>query len=77
MAAFTLFPHILVGLFISPDNPAARIAIAGYPYFSAAFIFFILNLTVIGYYQSVERVKPATFLALLRGFIFLIPSFIL
>ena len=49
----------------------------GYPYFSTAFIFFILNLTVIGYYQSVERVKPATVLALLRGFVFLIPSFIL
>lgn len=77
MAAFSLFPHILVGLFINPDNPAARIAIEGYPYFSAAFIFFILNLTVIGYYQSVERVKPATVLALLRGFIFLIPSFLL
>ena len=77
MTAFCVFPHILVGLFISPDNPAARIAIAGYPYFSAAFIFFIFNLTVIGYYQSVERVRQATVLALFRGFIFLIPSFIL
>ena len=77
MAAFSLFPHILVGLFINPNNPAARIAIEGYPYFSTAFIFFILNLTVIGYYQSVERVKPATLFALLRGFIFLIPSFLL
>lgn len=76
MAAFCLFLHVLVSLFISPDNPAARIAIEGYPYFSAAFIFFIFNLTVIGYYQSVERVKPATVLALLRGFIFLVPSFI-
>ena len=77
MAAFSLFPHILVGLFINPNNPAARIAIEGYPYFSTAFIFFILNLTVIGYYQSIERVKPATLFALLRGFIFLIPSFLL
>lgn len=76
MTAFCVFPHILVGLFISPDNPAARIAIAGYPYFSASFIFFIFNLTVIGYYQSVERVRPVTVLALFRGFIFLIPSFI-
>ena len=25
MTAFCLFPHILVGLFISPDNPAARL----------------------------------------------------
>lgn len=77
MAAFSLFPQLLVGLFISPDNAAARIAIEGYPRFSAAFVFFILNLTVIGYYQSVERVRPATVLALLRGFVFLIPSFLL
>ena len=77
MAAFSLFPHLLVGLFINPDHAAARIAIEGYPYFSTAFVFFILNLTVIGYYQSVEQVKPATALALLRGFIFLIPSFLL
>jgi Na+-driven multidrug efflux pump len=77
MTAFSLFPQLLVGLFINPDNAAARIAIEGYPYFSTAFIFFILNLTVIGYYQSVEQVKPAIALALLRGFIFLIPSFLL
>ncbi len=77
MAAFTLFPQLLVGLFLHPDNPAARIAIDGFPYFSTAFVFFIFNLTVIGYYQSVEKVKPATALALLRGFIFLIPSFLL
>lgn len=75
--AFTLFPKVLVGLFISPENPAACLAINGFPYFSVAFIFFILNLTVIGYFQSIERVKPATILALLRSFIFLIPSFIL
>ena len=75
--AFACFPHGLVGLFISSDNPAAQLAIDGFPYFSAAFIFFILNLTVIGYYQSVEKMLPATVLALLRGFVFLIPSFIL
>lgn len=77
MAAFALFPQVLVGLFIDPATESARIAIGGFPYFSTAFIFFILNLTVIGYYQSLERVRPATVLALLRGFIFLIPSFIL
>ena len=52
-------------------------AIEGFPYFSAAFVFFIFNLTVIGYYQSLEKMRHATVLALLRGFIFLIPSFIL
>lgn len=75
--AFSLFPHILVGLFVNSDNIAARLAIEGFPYFSLAFVFFIINLAVIGYYQSVEQVKPATLIALLRGFVFLVPSFIL
>lgn len=74
---FTCCPHRLVWLFLSPDSAAAEIAIKGFPYFSIGFVFFILNLSVIGYYQSVKRIKPATFFALLRGFIFLIPCFIL
>lgn len=44
---------------------------------TAAFVFFILNLTAVGYYQSVERVRPATVFALLRGVVFLVPSFFL
>ena len=76
-AAFILFPHILVGLFVNPDNTAALIAIEGFPYFSLAFVFFIINLMLIGYYQSVENVKLANLFALLRGFVFLIPCFIL
>ena len=74
---FTFCPRILVWLFISTDSAASRIAITGFPYFSIGFIFFILNLSIIGYYQSMERIKPATYFALLRGFIFLIPCFIL
>ena len=76
-AAFILFPHILVGLFVNPDNTAALIAIEGFPYFSLAFVFFIINLMLIGYYQSVKNVKLANLFALLRGFVFLIPCFIL
>lgn len=75
--AFTVFPDLLVGLFISLDSEAARIAIGGFPYFATGFIFFIVNISAVGYFQSVERIKPATTFALLRGFVFLIPSFIL
>lgn len=75
--AFTIYPDVLVGLFVSLENEAAQIAVNGFPYFSAAFVFFIVNIASIGYFQSVERIKPATFFALLRGAIFLIPSFIL
>ncbi|MDO4165298.1 MAG: MATE family efflux transporter [Bacteroides sp.] len=75
--AFIGGPKLLVGLFLPLDNAAAHIAVAGFPYYGAGFIFFILNLCFIGYYQSIERVKPATAFALLRGFIFLIPCFLL
>lgn len=76
-AAFMLCPRLLVSLFLSSDNAAAQIAIEGFPYYGTAFIFFILNIAIIGYYQSMERVKPATLFALLRGFVFLIPCFLL
>lgn len=74
---FTVYPNILVGLFISLDDEAACIAVKGFPYFAIGFIFFIVNIAAVGYFQSVERVKPATIFAILRGLIFLIPSFIL
>lgn len=77
MAAFTLLPDLLVNLFLTFDNAAARIASVGFPYYGTAFVFFILNLSVIGYYQSIESVKSAFVFALLRGFIFLIPCFVL
>ncbi len=76
-AAFSFFPEGLVGLFIPLDSNAADIAVKGFPYFSSAFVFFVLNITIIGYYQSLERMKPAVAFSLLRGCIFLVPSFLL
>lgn len=70
-------PDVLVGLFVSMYTPAAHIAINGFPYLASGFIFFVVNLAVVGYFQSVERVLPATVFALLREFIFLVPSFLI
>lgn len=75
-ALFTFFPRELIGLFIDTNNAAARLAIDGFPWFAAGFAFFVVNLCAIGFFQSIERLRPATFFALLRGFIFLVPSFI-
>ncbi len=74
---FLFAPRQLVGMFIPMQSPAAQIAIFGFPLFAAGFIPFILNLTAVGYFQSVERIRPATTFALLRGFLLLIPSFLL
>ena len=46
-----------------------------FPYYGTGFIFFILNLSIIGYYQSMEQVKPAITFAVLRGLAFLVPCF--
>lgn len=77
IVAFTLFPQALVHLFIGAEDPAALIAIEGFPYFAIGFLFFILNLIAIGYFQSIEKVVPATLFAILRGALFMIPSFLL
>ena len=75
--AFTLFPEHLVHLFIAENDPAAQIAIDGFPYFATGFLFFILNLVAIGYLQSIEKVAASTIFALLRGVVFLFPAFLL
>lgn len=74
---FVLLPEGLVGLFVSLENRAAQIAVTGLPLFAAGFLPFIFNITSVGYFQSVERVRPATSFALLRGFVLLVPSFLL
>ena len=74
---FVFMPRLLVALFIDPHTEAARMAIAGLPIFSTAVIFYIFNLTAIGYFQSVERVRPSIIFALLRGFVIIVPSFCL
>ena len=75
--AFTLFPQYLVHLFIADSDPAAQIAIDGFPYFATGFQFFILNLVAIGFLQSIKKVAASTIFALLRGVVFLFPAFLL
>lgn len=66
----------IISLFLNESENAYQIATEGYPYFAISFIFFTLNLVFIGFYQSIERAKFATFFMLLRGAILLIPIFI-
>lgn len=77
VTCFLLFPGFMVSLFLDGNSPAAGIAVRGIPVFSSAFIFFIFNLTAIGYFQSVKMIAPSIIFALLRGIIFLVPAFLL
>ena len=67
----------LISLFLKEGTEAYLIGCKGFPYFTLGFLFFTLNVVFIGFYQSIEQAKRATLWMLLRGVVFVIPSFIL
>ncbi|MDD6357332.1 MAG: MATE family efflux transporter [Bacteroidales bacterium] len=77
IAAMTLAAKYIVSLFLSPAYEAYQVAIEGLPYISLGFVFFILNVVLIGYYQSIEKPRRASVLSICRCAIFLIPMFML
>lgn len=64
-------------IFMTPDMPAFDLCVQGLPYFSIGGILTAVNLVIIGYYQSIEKTKRSSILMLLRGFVIVIPVFIL
>lgn len=72
----TLFlsPEI-VSLFVRPNCSAYDIASEGLPLFASGFVCFGINMVSIGYYQSLERHRPANYVTVLRGFILMLLCF--
>lgn len=73
---FLFAPNGLVALFVNVQSNAGQIAISGFPYYATGIVFFILNVAIIGYYQSIERIRRATLYVFLRGFLLLVPCFV-
>ena len=74
--AFALGVKYVAALFLSPETEGYAIASSGIPLMATGFAFYVVNVTAIGYFQSVERAMPATVYSLARGLVFLVPSFI-
>lgn len=68
---------LIASMFLPDTTRAFQIAATGLPYYSVAFLFFTLNIVYIGYFQSLELFKYATFFMTLRGLIFVVPFFII
>ena len=68
MLLFICFTRSIVTLFI-PDTACAAwgYAVAGLPLFATDYLFFGINIIIIGYYTSIERLRRAISLAVLRG----------
>lgn len=68
MALFTYFAQQIVSLFIpETTNIAWQYAVEGLPLFAIDYLFFGINIIMIGYYTSIERLKRALSLTILRG----------
>lgn len=68
---------MLTRIFLNPGNEAFGLAVSGLPVLGICAIFFALNITFIGYYQSKEQSTRAIIYMLLRGVVFIIPGFVL
>lgn len=67
----------IVEAFLSKDEVAYGLAVSGLPLFAVCALPFAINITFIGYYQSVEQVVRPLVYTVLRGIVFLIPAFVL
>jgi len=47
------------------------------PLFALSFVLFSLNVVLTSYFQSLERARQATLFMLLRGYLLVVPAFLL
>jgi len=64
-------------LFLGRQSSPIAIGVAGLPLFSLSFVLFSLNVVLTSYFQSLERARQATLFMLLRGYLLVVPSFLL
>ena len=75
--SMALAAPLLCGIFLPSGTPAFGLAAKGLPLLGTCAIFFALNITFIGYYQSIERSLRSTVYMFMRGIVFLVPSFLI
>lgn len=73
--AIALGARGIVSLFIDPDCSAGKLACQGLPVYATCALFFAVNISFIGYYQSIEKAFKAMVFTLLRGVVLLVPLF--
>lgn len=68
---------VLAGIFLDSSERSYELACHGLPLLGLCAIFFAMNITFIGYYQSCEKATRSICYMLLRGAVFLVPGFFL
>ncbi len=66
----------IVSMFIGDNSGHVhKIASAGLPLFAVGFIPFAINIVIVGYCQSIEKIEYAIGITILRGFVFIVLCF--
>lgn len=73
---FFLAPYVTM-IFLQEGDPAFQISVDGLPYYGLGILVITLNIVLIGYMQSIEQSTRASIYSILRGFVIVIPCFIL
>ena len=76
-AGMYLCSDYITMLFLDAREPAYVLCVEGLPYFGFGVLFLTLNIVLIGFMQSIEQAYRATLFTLLRGFVIVIPTFII
>jgi len=64
-------------LFLGNQSGPISIGVSGLPLFALSFVLFSLNVVLTSYFQSLERARQATLFMLLRGYLLVVPAFLL
>ncbi len=73
---YFLAPYVTM-IFLQEGDPAFQISVDGLPYYGLGILVITLNIVLIGYMQSIEQSTRASIYSILRGFVIVIPCFIL
>ncbi len=74
---FIFLSPSIVHIFLNDGTQAGSIASDGLPYYATGFVSLAINISIIGYYQSIEQATTAVILTVLRGVVFLVLAFLL
>ena len=73
----TLFPSQLIALFGDSTFEIRNMAVQGFAHFAIGYVFLGINMVFAEFFQSIEKIRLATAIMLLRSIILFIPSLVL
>jgi len=76
IAVMALSRNVLY-LFLGDQQPPLEIGMRGLPLYAISFVFFTLNVVMIGYFQSIEKARASNIFMLIRGYLMPLPCFLI